>query len=318
MATYKIFAIVSIFGLSVSGRSYPVTHQSLADVSNSNPRAPNFQFFTPEAPKKSNENCEKVIKNGMMCFVCKDPQKKGQLEQCAYLSHPPKKYSGHKKVKPEPDIDELGPKPTKNNEKKLRRYDESSESDDNSNYSAEFDTFDYYPDYTTKSETSAKLTDDKNDCHDVRRDDGSICTVCKNSKNGGNSERCRREYQPKENVYSYRKSNSFGYPKKSVGNKGTKSKKGDDKGQQSQSYRRRDSNDDDNDDTDSYDYDGAEDRRGSENCEEEERDGMICKICLNPSTNGKSEQCSYSYQPEDKLFAYTNKRSFGDHGDRDD
>lgn len=38
---------------------------------------------------------------------------------------------------------------------------------------------------------------------------------------------------------------------------------------------------------------------------------MTCTICKDPKTGNDFEQCSYSYQPSDKLFSYTKSSSFG-------
>ncbi|KAH0555353.1 high mobility group nucleosome-binding domain-containing protein 5-like [Cotesia glomerata] len=336
MEFYKVILILSV-SCSASAITFPLTSESLPAPSTSAPSNSFDEYFKPEAsePKarQNSENCEKVIKNGMMCLVCSD-ENTGKSEQCAYISHPPKKYSGQKKPRPEPDIDELTPQKsakTKKMNKKyknLRRYDESAESEDSSNYSEDFEGFgDYYPEYTSKSERLSNA--ESNDCEEVAREDGTICTVCKDEKNGGNSQRCRRAYQPKESVYGYSRSRSFGVPK-SEGKKKPKSV------EKSQSYRREDNaaedrnphgslRDPQNSRRDTYGY-PAEKReveeeehsreRGDGNCKEEERDGMICTVCVNPKTNGKSEQCSYSYKPEDELFAYTNSKSYGSPSER--
>lgn len=38
---------------------------------------------------------------------------------------------------------------------------------------------------------------------------------------------------------------------------------------------------------------------------------MTCKICKDPKTGNDFEQCSYSYQPSDKLYSYSKSSSFG-------
>lgn len=38
---------------------------------------------------------------------------------------------------------------------------------------------------------------------------------------------------------------------------------------------------------------------------------MTCKICKDPETGDNLEQCSYSYQPSDKLYSYSKSSRFG-------
>lgn len=38
---------------------------------------------------------------------------------------------------------------------------------------------------------------------------------------------------------------------------------------------------------------------------------MTCKICKDPETGDDLEQCSYSYQPSDKLYSYSKSSKFG-------
>lgn len=47
------------------------------------------------------------------------------------------------------------------------------------------------------------------------------------------------------------------------------------------------------------------------NCKEFQKDSMTCTICKDPKTGNNFEQCSYSYQPSDKLFSYSKSSSFG-------
>lgn len=49
----------------------------------------------------------------------------------------------------------------------------------------------------------------------------------------------------------------------------------------------------------------------SENCRKVEKDSMVCSICKDPKTGEDSESCSYSYEPDDKKFAYSKSKSFG-------
>lgn len=55
----------------------------------------------------------------------------------------------------------------------------------------------------------------------------------------------------------------------------------------------------------------------ADNCKTLQTDSMTCTICKDPKTGNNFEQCSYSYQPSDKLFSYSKSSSFGNpHNDR--
>lgn len=49
----------------------------------------------------------------------------------------------------------------------------------------------------------------------------------------------------------------------------------------------------------------------ADNCKEFQKDSMTCTVCKDPKTGNDFEQCSYSYQPSDKLFSYSKSSSFG-------
>lgn len=49
----------------------------------------------------------------------------------------------------------------------------------------------------------------------------------------------------------------------------------------------------------------------TDHCKKVQKDSMICTICKDPKTGNDFEQCSYSYQPSDKVFSYSKSSSFG-------
>lgn len=49
----------------------------------------------------------------------------------------------------------------------------------------------------------------------------------------------------------------------------------------------------------------------ADNCKTVQKDSMTCKICKDPETGDDLEQCSYSYQPSDKLYSYSKSSRFG-------
>lgn len=52
-------------------------------------------------------------------------------------------------------------------------------------------------------------------------------------------------------------------------------------------------------------------------CKTEKRNNMLCTICYNPTTDEKSESCSYSSEPKEHNYAYTEDSSFGGNKDKE-
>lgn len=186
-------------------------------------------------------------------------------------------------------------------------------------------------------------------CKKVYRD-GQTCTVCKDPKKGGNMEKCFYEYQPNDKVYKFTRSKSIGRPYGSRNSrdkkeesaevsetspkkvrKSNKEMRGQNKkpfsgfkdyGYGGASYESEEPYESSESKTD-YDYRPpksifdsesekiAEETKTAE-CKEVRKDDMICSVCKDPKSGGNSERCTYSYQPDDKHFAYSQKKSFGD------
>lgn len=163
--------------------------------------------------------------------------------------------------------------------------------------------------------TAKQSVKSKENCKTIYKD-GQSCSVCTNPKTGGKSERCDYAYEPKDKVYKYTKSKSFGSPQ--FQQSGKHQKKND--REKSSDSSEKQENDGSGEDYSSYSgepYIHSESEKVSEkvrsegNCREEKRDSEICTICKDPKTGGDSEQCSYSYDPEDKVYAYSKSNSFG-------
>lgn len=54
-----------------------------------------------------------------------------------------------------------------------------------------------------------------------------------------------------------------------------------------------------------------------DHCKKFQKDSMTCTICKDPKTGNDFEQCSYSYQPNDKVFSYSKSSSFGNSQEND-
>ncbi|KAK0097194.1 hypothetical protein PV326_003008 [Microctonus aethiopoides] len=273
---------------------------------------------------ESTDNCEQVVKKGMICQVCTDPDTNGKHEQCSYASPSYKKARDYEKSKKKPE--KYNKKDFNSQSLKrqaLKRQEDSAESketDDYKSFSSGYsrpskrynndddegnDNNSGYVDqssrssYVPESERISKNVK-KHECEEIERD-GMTCMVCKDSETGGNFEKCSFAYQPKEKIYKYSKSKSIGTPK----DKKLKKKPIE----KSQSLRRSASSElTESDATDMAETQQVADDNG---CRDVFKDSMTCKVCVHPVTKENSEQCSYSYSPDDKLYAYTRSSSFG-------
>lgn len=191
---------------------------------------------------------------------------------------------------------------------------------------------------TDNPSASSKISE-KQKCKKVRQNN-QTCTICKNPKTGGNSKKCYYEYQPPEKHYKFTKSKSFGYDDDDEEEDDEPNEKSESRPRPKtakqkvkpvkESYEAEESEEDDfypsasysefDDDTEKV----AETKSG--NCKQVRKDSMTCTICKDPRTGGNSENCAYSYEPDDKVFAYTKSKSFGqaqdeaneDSGEEDD
>ncbi|XP_071631828.1 uncharacterized protein, partial [Temnothorax longispinosus] len=345
------------------------------------------EYFTdashdvPAAYKNKGEQCDKVVKDSMVCMVCKDPKTNGKYEQCSYVRQPHEKAYSYAKSssfgKPRENDSDERPESTSHSEDD----EESNEQTDRSPSTVEPREYSYpTEDYSEKASTVDKREEAQDapsaDCKQIEKD-SKTCTVCKDPKTGGTYEKCTYNYQPSDKLYKYSKSKSFGYPdKKSESirdlNKTQtldKSKNYDypqssesthdysEKSEPSTYPRRSDRageaqvpNESDGTSHDSSDYssdysipekssdyqfpsrnndndhESYESQKtpsskpvsehyseniGADNCKTIQKDSMTCKVCKDPETGNDFEQCSYSYQPSDKLYSYSKSSSFG-------
>ncbi|XP_015174535.1 PREDICTED: protein starmaker [Polistes dominula] len=303
--------------------------------------------YIPDKYKKNHENCEKVLKDSMICMVCKDMKSKAKYEQCSYVAKPNEKsyaYSKSKSFGKEHDEDAEPDEKLKcfnlkvDPEKKYYESSYPSERYERSQVKVRND------EETDKDEEKSSTTD----CKKFEKD-GKICTVCKDPKTGGNYEKCSYAYQPKDKVYKFSRSKSFGYPENSSKISSSSNKEDEDEksdrpieskySDYSKDYNLPDESksyydkSDTNDKKDSYDvlpdyYQSpseykSESEINSEkidqsNCKIVEKDSMTCKICKDPKSGDNFEQCSYAYKPKDKVYAYTKGNSYGSPTKSDD
>lgn len=158
----------------------------------------------------------------MNCFVCEDAVNKAKYTQCSYAANaePVNQYAGSSiryslPVKAPANFrQKRSPKKGRYSEdpyflvaERNRKYFDDLDKEQEAEESARQKDFHYTPfddgEYESYSESqSAELLKQPGACHKVERD-GSVCTVCKDPKSGGNFEQCSYSSAPKEQKYAY-------------------------------------------------------------------------------------------------------------------
>lgn len=195
------------------------------------------EYFTdathkvPATYEHKGEKCEKIVKDSMVCMVCKDNKTNGKYEQCSYVKQPLEKAYSYRQSST------FGNPREEKKEKNAEEPEEGSYSESSSTRvsdrrrdpsPAEEKPHEYsYPSEYRSEETSIankqqdKPQDEVQDapatsCKQVQKD-SKTCKVCKDPKNGGTYEKCTYNYQPSDKLYKYSTSKSFGYPDKTSG-----------------------------------------------------------------------------------------------------
>ncbi|XP_046838476.1 uncharacterized protein MAL13P1.304-like [Vespa crabro] len=311
---------------------------------NKNPYRFGEEMFTadetnPEMSKKyknENENCEKIIRDSMVCMVCKDIKSKAKYEQCSYVSKPNEKSYAYTKSKSFGKI--------RNENDKNKNNDDDNDNNGGGRLAENTKKRKKDEEEKEKEEEKEEKTSSSSDCKKIEKD-GKTCTICKDPKNGGNYEKCSYAYQPMDKIYKFSRSKSFGYPENLSGDikKDVSTIEDYPKESRYTDYSKdytlpfdqiKKTNYDEKsipsvkiDNESSYDsyipdhYKSpseykSESEKNSEkidrtNCKVIEKDSMTCKVCKDPKNGDNFEQCSYSYKPKDKVYAYTKGKSFG-------
>lgn len=308
-----------------------------------------FSEATDDVPaeyKNKNEKCEKVIKDSMMCMVCKDTKSNAKYEQCTYIRQPAEKkytYTKSSSLKSPKESEENGKRSNRRYFETKPVKEEHSSSEDKEDKEEEKESREEYKDSTSN-------------CKKIQKD-SKTCTVCKDPKTGGNYERCSYAYEPNDKVYKFSRTKSFGYPaSSSKDDDSSESSQDEEKRSKSEleeykrdysipesyydkshssphlttyfkddesrpSYRQAASQNsklisDDDDYLSGYEKSKSESEKVAKSiepshCKEVQKDSMTCKICKDPKTGSNSEQCSYKYQPSDKSYSYSKSRSIG-------
>lgn len=182
---------------------------------------PLYETQSTEHAEKIN-GCKKLKKHvshddAMNCYVCEDPSNKSKYTQCSYSSEPKplnyfqgksERYStpavegdGFRYKRYSDDKDDSDPYEYVKRRSQQLNNKKSNDEDDFSHL------FQYDPSFDTESKSyseqqSEEVKKNPENCKKVDKD-GMTCTICKNSKTGGNFEQCSYTSEPKDQKYAY-------------------------------------------------------------------------------------------------------------------
>lgn len=166
------------------------------------------------------EKCDKIVKNSMICMVCKNAKTNSKYEQCSYVKQPYEKPQG--RISDSKHLANSTFDFERNNENK----DMGSNPITTKKRSRSRDHFylneDYLkPTFTTNEEQieprhffQKEIQNTSSaDCKEIEID-SKTCIICKDSKidDGGTYEKCFYNYEPSKKLYKYHRSKSFEYP----------------------------------------------------------------------------------------------------------
>ncbi|XP_072753805.1 uncharacterized protein [Anoplolepis gracilipes] len=231
--------------------------------------------------------CKQVQKDSKTCTVCKDPKIGGVYEKCIYNYQPSDKLYKYSRSKSFGYPDKISPESTHDlnqtqTSEKSKRFDYPQNSDSTHDYSDKSKLS------TTNPWRYERITDTERESQQVASDFDS--TLLRDSP-----------------TYTY--SNPISYSNSEGSSTYQPSATDDSKSSEDQ-------------DTTTPSSKSVSSERYSENidtdhCKKIQKDSMTCTICKDPKTGNNFEQCSYSYQPSDKVFSYSKSSSFGNSREND-
>lgn len=168
-------------------------------------------YDAPAAYEKKGEKCDKVVKDSMVCIVCKDAKTNGKYEQCSYVKQPQEKAYSYVESRSSGKPQEREEDETRQRQTEVGSYSQPS---DIQEYDRPKSRSEFSPPEKADREDETQETLSA-DCKQVQKD-SKTCTVCKDSKTGGTYEKCSYNYQPSDKLYKYSRSKSFGYPDKTA------------------------------------------------------------------------------------------------------
>ncbi|XP_076163204.1 uncharacterized protein LOC143144555 [Ptiloglossa arizonensis] len=230
-------------------------------------------------------------KDTTVCYKCKNPKNGATYEQCSYASQPLTASSGVQEVVATP----TGFRARRSNSEEalsdLKRSESYQKRDSPYRFSEKLFS-------EATDELPARYGNKDEKCEKIVKD-SMVCMVCEDTKSNGKYEQCSYFRRPNEKKYAYSKSSSFKNPEKR-GKEDTE--RSDREHSESKPVRER---------ANIEKEDTSQGSKESSNCQRVEKDSKTCTVCKDPDTGANYEKCSYTYQPDDKVYKFSRSKSFG-------
>lgn len=242
-------------------------------------------------------------KDTTVCYKCKNPKNGATYEQCSYHSQPLTDSS---------NIEEI-PVASPGLRNRRSNIDEASsgfkDSGDYGRHSPYRFSEKLFSDVTDEVPPEYKNENEK--CEKVEKD-SMMCMVCRDTKSNAKYEQCSYVGKPSEKEHAHQAESS------SLKDLKTRSEKEDEEDIGKRSSREYSKSDEPDKEYSSYD-DKEEPKRSSREegketsntCKKVQKGSKTCTVCKDPKTGGNYERCSYSYEPDDKVYKYSRSKSFG-------
>ncbi|KAK9303877.1 hypothetical protein QLX08_004602 [Tetragonisca angustula] len=234
-------------------------------------------------------------KDTTVCYKCKNPKNGATYEQCSYHSQPLTDSSS---------IEEIPVAPPGFRNRRSNMDEASSGTRDTGDHERDDSPYRFseriFSDAADDVPPEYKNENEK--CEKVARD-SMVCMVCRDTRSNAKYEQC-----------SY-----VGKPNAESSSPGTRSKKeGEEEDTGRRSSREYSKSDEPVKERSSYDDEEEPERssreegkESSNTCKKVQRGSKTCTVCKDPGTGGNYERCSYSYEPDDKVYKYSRSKSFG-------
>ncbi|KAK1129096.1 hypothetical protein K0M31_020226 [Melipona bicolor] len=240
-------------------------------------------------------------KDTTVCYKCKNPKNGATYEQCSYHSQPLTDSS---------NIEDIPVAPPGFRSRRSNMDEASSGSRDSGDYGRHDSPYRFSERIFSDAadDVSPEYKNENEKCEKVAKD-SMVCMVCRDTRSNAKYEQCSYVGKPGEKEqHAYAESGS---PK-------TRSEKEDEEDVGKRSGREYSKSDEPVKEYSGYDdkeeperSSREEAKESSNTCKKVQRGPKTCTVCKDPGTGGNYERCSYSYEPDDKVYKYSRSKSFG-------
>ncbi|KAF3424893.1 hypothetical protein E2986_10991 [Frieseomelitta varia] len=234
-------------------------------------------------------------KDTTVCYKCKNPKNGATYEQCSYHSQPLADSSS---------IEGIPVAPPGFRNRRSNMDEASSGSRDSGGHGRDDSPYRFseriFSDATDDVPPEYKNENEK--CEKVAKD-SMVCMVCRDTRSNAKYEQCSYVGKPNAESSSPETRESEKEGEEYTGRRSSRDySKSDEPVKEYSSY----------DDKEVPERSSREEGKESSNtCKKVQRGSKTCTVCKDPGTGGNYERCSYSYEPDDKVYKYSRSKSFG-------